>query len=98
MDTKASLNPDCVAGPNRETDWRECMFSETALKHTTTPLFAMNSAYNFGEWEMLPPPTREDFPPDTTVRSAPSPTPARRQPRSHRPPPPPPPLLPLCPV
>ena len=46
MQTKPSLNPACVNG---EPDWRECMFSETALKYTKTPLFTMNSMYNFGE-------------------------------------------------
>ena len=45
MRTKPSLSPACVAA---EPDWRECMFSETALKYTATPLFAMNSMYNFG--------------------------------------------------
>ena len=64
MQTKASLNPDCVAG---ESDWRECMFSETALKYTKTPYFVINSQYNFGEWEMLAPPTEQSFPPDTTA-------------------------------
>ena len=64
METKASLNPTCVAA---EPDWRECMFSETALKYTKTPLFTMNSMYNFGEWEMLAPTTAQDFPPDTTA-------------------------------
>lgn len=64
MDTKPSLNPACVAA---EPDWRECMFSEVSLKYTKTPLFAMNSMYNFGEWEMLAPPTSQSFPPDTTA-------------------------------
>ena len=64
MATKTSLNPKCV---QEEDDWRECMFSETALKYTTTPYFVINSQYNFGEWEMLAPPTSQSFPPDTTV-------------------------------
>ena len=67
MATKASLNPTCIA---KEADWRECMFSETALKHTATPYFVINSQYNFGEWEMLAPPTSQSFPPDTTASPA----------------------------
>eukprot|EP01043_Picozoa_sp_COSAG02_P001150 COSAG02_NODE_23_length_52893_cov_58.101868_30_plen_291_part_00 len=50
MQTKPSLNPACVKG---ESDWRECMFSETALKYTKTPLFSMNSMYNFGEVRLI---------------------------------------------
>ena len=46
------------------------MFSETSLKYTATPTFAMNSMYNFGEWEMLPPPTNQSFPPDTVAAAA----------------------------
>lgn len=64
MKTKPSLNPACIRA---EPDWRECMFSETALKYTKTPLFTMNSMYNFGEWEMLAPVTSQSFPPDTTA-------------------------------
>jgi len=67
MGTKASLSTACVA---KEQDWRECMFSETALKHTTAPYFVINSQYNFGEWEMLAPPTTQSFPPDTTASPA----------------------------
>lgn len=64
MQTKPSLNAACV---KVESNWRECMFSETALKYTKTPLFTMNSMYNFGEWEMLAPITKQSFPPDTTA-------------------------------
>ena len=38
-----------------------------SLKYTKTPLFTMNSMYNFGEWEMLAPITKQSFPPDTTA-------------------------------
>ena len=46
------------------------MFSETSLKYTATPTFAMNSMYNFGEWEMLPPPSNLSFPPATVTAAA----------------------------
>lgn len=59
-----------LIGVAEEADWRECMFSETALKYTETPLFTMNSMYNFGEWEMLAPIFPESFPPDTTAPAA----------------------------
>ena len=36
-------------------DWRLCIFSEVAMRYTKTPLFAINSQYNFGEWEILAP-------------------------------------------
>jgi hypothetical protein len=67
MQTKPSLSAACVA---KEADWRECMFSETALRHTTSPYFVINSQYNFGEWEMLAPITNQSFPPDTTASPA----------------------------
>ena len=67
MQTKPSLSADCVA---KEDNWRECMFSATALKYTKTPLFSMNSMYNFAEWEMLAPKTDQSFPPDTTAPPA----------------------------
>jgi hypothetical protein len=36
-------------------DWRLCIFSEVAMRYTQTPLFSINSQYNFGEWEILAP-------------------------------------------
>jgi hypothetical protein len=47
MESKAGLSPACVAA---ETDWRQCIFSQYSLKHTSTPTFVINSLYNFGEW------------------------------------------------
>ena len=44
METKASLNPACVA---KETDWRECMFSET-VRHpfaVILPLLPPKNSY-----------------------------------------------------
>ncbi len=35
-----------------QADWRRCLFSQFAMKYTTTPTFAINSLYNFGYWEM----------------------------------------------
>ena len=67
MGARDALSPACV---DAEADWRECMFSETSLKYIATPTFAMNSMYNFGMWEMLPPPTNQSFPPDVTAAAA----------------------------
>jgi len=67
MGARDALGPACV---DAEADWRECMFSETSLKYTSTPTFAMNSMYNFGEWEMLPPPSNLSFPPATVTAAA----------------------------
>ena len=39
-----------------QADWRRCLFSQFAMKYTTTPTFAINSLYNFGYWEMNPGP------------------------------------------
>jgi O-palmitoleoyl-L-serine hydrolase len=50
MESKPGLPAACVAG---EEDWRQCIFSQHALKYHTTPTFVINSLYNFGEWAML---------------------------------------------
>lgn len=50
MESKPGLPTRCTAA---EADWRECAFSQSALKYAETPVFAINSQYNFGEWAML---------------------------------------------
>jgi len=62
MQSKPGLSPICV---QKETDWRQCIFSQYSLKYAQTPVFVINSLYNFGEWEMLAPIYNSTFPPDS---------------------------------
>lgn len=65
MQSKPGLSVACVAA---EADWRQCIFSQYALRHMRTPTFVINSLYNFGEWSMLTPPyPPSTFPPDTGI-------------------------------
>ena len=40
MESKPGLPKACVAA---ETDWKQCIFSQMAIKHMQTPTFLINS-------------------------------------------------------
>ena len=50
MESKPGLNDECVATYERNhSDWRICMRGAAALRHIKTPMFLLNSLYNWCE-------------------------------------------------